>query len=323
VPHRASPSRDDLLAVLGAQPGTTATAACDGYLERRRELLAADPDPRRPEVVRLDDAFSRLRSAADVERRLGDYQRARVRIGVDDGTVEVRAAASGTTDGEFPFPGVERVHVITAFNPRNRTLRPQDNANRQRALARRVAAAGLPAWPAVGGDERHAEPSIAVAGLTTAGARELGAEFEQDAIFEWTPTTWSVVPCDELVEAPRLGWRSTRLAAPLPDPLAGPARWSNAAGDASRDAAAAEAAAIARARARTRDERPGGGPGLPGPDRRGPGGPVSGPDSAEPVGDPPPKADASPPGPETAPGAGPEPTAGPRDLPASRGGGGE
>ncbi|OHV32636.1 hypothetical protein BCD49_29390 [Pseudofrankia sp. EUN1h] len=243
------------MALLGAQPEATAAAASRSYLDRRHDLLAHDPDWRRPEVARLDDAFGRLRAAADAERRLAGYRPSPVRIGVGGATVVVAPAARGTTDGDFPFSDVERVHVLTAFNPRSRPLRPHENASRQRALAGRVAATGLPSWPAVRG-EKHAELGIAVAGLTRARAQELGAEFEQDAIFEWTPAAWSLVPCDELVTPRELGWRVSRVATPLPDPLASrPAAGAATTGaDAAletilaAEAEAAEAAAIARAR---------------------------------------------------------------------------
>ncbi|WP_045876560.1 DUF3293 domain-containing protein [Pseudofrankia sp. DC12] len=231
---RPNPTRADLLALLGAQPETSVAAICRSYLSRRRELLASDPDHRRPEVARLDDAFTRLRAATDLESRLDDYPCAEVKIGVEDTTVVVRSAPAGTASGEFPFPGVERVHVLTAFNPRSRRLRPHENANRQRALAGRVATTGLPSWPAVGGG-RQAQTSIAVAGLTRARARALGAEFEQDAVVEWTPTAWSVVPCDELVAPREFGWRSSRLTKPLPDPAAA-ARRAEAAAAADRAA---------------------------------------------------------------------------------------
>jgi hypothetical protein len=245
---RPNPTRADLLALLGAQPETSVAAVCRSYLTRRRELLARDPDHRRPEVARLDDAFTRLRAATDLESRLDEYPCAEVKIGVDDATVVVREAPAGTASGEFPFPGVERVHVLTAFNPRSRRLRPHENANRQRALAGRVATTGLPSWPAVGGG-RQTQTSIAVAGLTRARARALGAEFEQDAVLEWTPTAWSVVPCDELVAPRELGWRSSRVAKALPDPAAAGRRASAAADAAKAARAKAEPAKDARAEA--------------------------------------------------------------------------
>jgi hypothetical protein len=237
VSKRPNPNRADLLALLGAQPETSVAAICRSYLSRRQELLATDPDHRRPEVARLDDAFTRLRAATDLESRLADYPSAEVKIGVEDTTVVVRSAPAGTTSGEFPFPGVERVHVLTAFNPRSRRLRPHENANRQRALAGRVATTGLPSWPAAGGG-RQAQTSIAVAGLTRARARALGAEFEQDAVVEWTPTALSVVPCDELVAPREFGWRSSRLTKPLPNPAAA-ARRAEATAEAARAAHAA------------------------------------------------------------------------------------
>jgi len=218
-------TRAELLAVLGAEPDASLAAAYPAYLSRRAQLLAADPGRPGPEaarlaeVARLDDAFTRLHAAADVEHRLGRREPAEMRIGVEGATVLVCPAPAGTAEGEFPFAGVERVHVLTAFNPRGQRRRPHENASRQRALAGRVATAGLISWPAVSGDGR-AEPSIAVAGLTRAEARALGLEFGQDAVVEWTRTAWSLVPCDELVAPRELGWRSSRLAEALPDPMA-------------------------------------------------------------------------------------------------------
>ncbi|MBL7501832.1 DUF3293 domain-containing protein [Frankia sp. CNm7] len=305
MPTPANPSRTELLAILGATPGASATAACRSYLEHRRKLLAADPDPRRAEVRRLDEAFGRLRAADGVARRLADYQRARVRIGVGAATVTVSPAEPGTTAGDFPFPGVDRVHVLTAFNPRSRRLRPHENAGRQRSLAGQVAATGLPSWPAVGGAGGHAEPGIAVAGLSRARARALGAEFEQDAIFEWTRTAWSLVPCDELVEPRELGWESVRVETALPDPLRAPATAAQA--DRTR-AEAEEEAAIARARARAAEPA--------NAEAAAPGEPPPVPEPGQAAG--------------TTPEPGPAPTGlageiapAPRDLPASRGGAGE
>jgi hypothetical protein len=252
---RPNPGRAALLALLGAKPDATAATASRSYLDRRRGLLAHDPDWRRPEIARLDDAFGRLRTAADVERRLAGHRPTRVRIGVGDATVLVAPSARGTTSGEFPFADDERVHVLTAFNPRSRPLRPHENASRQRALAGRVAATGLRSWPAVGADATHTELSIAVAGLSRADARALGAEFEQDAIVEWTRAAWSLVPCDELVTPWEFGWRASRVTAALADPLTARDRSESAVSEADLAAAAeaAEAAAIARARDRAGD----------------------------------------------------------------------
>jgi len=254
---RSTPSRAELLALLGAHADATVAVASRAYLDRRRELLTHDPDWRRPQVAQLDDAFARLRAAADVEARLARYQPARVRIGMDDATIVVTPAALGVTDGDFPFPDAAPVHVLTAFNPGSRPLRPHENASRQRALAARIAATGLPSWPAVGGDEATSELSIAVAGLSTERARTLAAEFHQDAIIEWTPAAWLLVPCDDLVAPRELGWQVTRVASPLPDPLAVRTMEDAASGTGVVLAAtliiqaeAAEAEAIVRARSR-------------------------------------------------------------------------
>src|SRR5262245_19841782 len=107
---RSTPSRAELLALLGAHADATVTVASRAYLNRRRELLTDDPDWRRPQVARLDDAFARLRAAADVEGRLAGYQPAQVRIGIDGLTITVTPSALGVTDGDFPFPDVARVH---------------------------------------------------------------------------------------------------------------------------------------------------------------------------------------------------------------------
>jgi hypothetical protein len=244
-------TRADLLAIVGAERETSVVAIYRRYLARRHELLAVDPDHRRPEVARLDDAFARLRSAADLEHRLADAQdagaaRAEIRIGVGTATVVVRPAPAGLADGAYPFADVERVHVVAAGNPRSRVLRPHENAGRQRALAGRVAAMGLPTWPATGFD---GEAALAVAGLTRAQARALGAAFDQDAVLEWTPTAWWLVPCDELVAPRESGWRGSRIARPARGPLAAPAAPDDEPDATAALAAAeeAEAAAISRA----------------------------------------------------------------------------
>jgi hypothetical protein len=90
----------------------------------------------------------------------------------------------------------EAVYIVTAYNP-SRSLTPDENSARQAELAARVFDLGVEAWPAVGRDREnvHSEPSFAIRGVDLDEARLLGIRFGQDAIFEWTRETWSVIPC--------------------------------------------------------------------------------------------------------------------------------
>lgn len=157
-------------------------------------------------------------SEPDRESRFADYAKAMVRIGVGTITVVIRAAEPETVDGLFPFPDVDRVHVITAFNPGAARPGVWENFRRHAELEAQIASAGRRSWPAVGGG-RYGEVSSVIAGLTRSQARALGRRFGQDAIFEWTPQRWSIVACDGS-STRHLGWSTTVRRRPMGDPTA-------------------------------------------------------------------------------------------------------
>lgn len=123
------------------------------------------------------------------------YESAVVDIKIFDQTVTVGPSGVETPATAQPNVG-ERVYILTACNP-GRLLPPSENSARQVDLAGLLNALEVEVWPAVGRDRgrTHSEPSFAVRGLACAEARRLGLRFGQDAIFEWTRDTWSVIPC--------------------------------------------------------------------------------------------------------------------------------
>lgn len=122
----------------------------------------------------------------------------------------VEAAALGRT-GAWPWPTADAVHILTAWDPGNTRLGEDENRVMQAALEAELG--GLAAnemWNAVGVDRvsGHREEGAAVSGLALDVVLDLGALYGQDAIFEWTPLTWSVVACrgDRRVD---FGWSAT------------------------------------------------------------------------------------------------------------------
>ena len=55
----------------------------------------------------------------------------------------------------------------------------------------------------------HREEGVMAAGLTTAQALDVGRRYEQDAIFEWSPESWSILSCRS-GERHQMGWRLVR-----------------------------------------------------------------------------------------------------------------
>jgi hypothetical protein len=70
--------------------------------------------------------------------------------------------------------------------------------------------AELAHFPAAGGDRTwtHVEAGVAIVGIDDVQARELGREFGQDAIFEWSPTALAILSCTES-RARYTGWTAT------------------------------------------------------------------------------------------------------------------
>ena len=130
-----------------------------------------------------------------LDERWRAYSDAHVRIDHPDvGTLEVQPDPSGRTSGTFPEAQDRTIHIMTAHNP-GRSFDKLTNDDRQRRLVARLAKVpNVTVWPAVGGDPtwEHTEESVAVSGLTDSEALELAQDFDQEAIFVWTATSWTV-----------------------------------------------------------------------------------------------------------------------------------
>lgn len=128
----------------------------------------------------------------------GEYVRAVVRIDLADGLVQITPAAPGRADGTFPDVPHDVVYVVTAFNPGGLVSPESANQQAHTALIRRLETDHVTYLEAAGGDPgwTHSEASFALIGVDEAYAKALGRDFDQDAIFEWTPTELSVVACD-------------------------------------------------------------------------------------------------------------------------------
>ena len=115
----------------------------------------------------------------------------------DEPDVMVRSARAGER-GKWPWTSQDPVHVLTAWDPGNELLDEQVNRERQAALEAELQQLG-PAgwWPAVGVDpvSGHREEGVAVQGLNEHMVLQVGARFDQDAIFSWTPGEWTIVAC--------------------------------------------------------------------------------------------------------------------------------
>ena len=126
------------------------------------------------------------------------YARTVVQIArVGESDLIVRAAPRGAHGG-WPWPSPEPVHVLTAWDPGTELLGERENREREAALEAELEQLG-PAgwWPAVGVDpvSGHREEGVAVRGLAEDDVRGMGARYDQDAIFSWTPSQWAIVAC--------------------------------------------------------------------------------------------------------------------------------
>ena len=86
--------------------------------------------------------------------------------------------------------------VITACNPRSIVLGVEENAKRTRQLHDELAEAGYLVRSATGFDPANPEwnePGWLVEGITESEAIRVARAWEQNAVFEWTPTAWDLV----------------------------------------------------------------------------------------------------------------------------------
>ncbi len=127
------------------------------------------------------------------------YTTAVVRIEAPGGAIWIKPAPAARTDGQYPDSDGRPVYVITAHNPAGRLASCAANAAAQARLESQLRQRGLTWWPAAGGDPSwtHVEASVALTGIPEADAIALGAEFNQDAIFVFTPAGRRIVSCTD------------------------------------------------------------------------------------------------------------------------------
>ena len=103
--------------------------------------------------------------------------------------------------GALPLPLPAPVHVITAQNPHERVLNPQDNRRRHLLLGSYLSLRCCQAqWQEVVGQSCSGpwrEASWAISGLSRADALAIGQRFQQRAIFELTATELLVIDLDD------------------------------------------------------------------------------------------------------------------------------
>ena len=141
-----------------------------------------------------------------------EYTRAVVRIDLADGAVQVAPAQPGLSNGKFPDVLNEVVYVVTGFNAGGRISPLSVNRDANAALESRLKADRVVYLSAAGGDPdwESSEASFALIGVNEEYAKELGREFGQDAIFEWTAGEFSVLACDSARRS-SVGWTMTSI----------------------------------------------------------------------------------------------------------------
>ncbi len=112
------------------------------------------------------------------------------------GDVVVRPLQSGT-GGEWPWPTVDPVFLVTAWDPGDD--RPGELVNRRRQVALEDDLRPLvrDMWVAVGTDPvtGRREEGVAVSGVDEEVVLQVAARYRQDAVFVWTPASWDTVSC--------------------------------------------------------------------------------------------------------------------------------
>lgn len=126
------------------------------------------------------------------------YARTTVKIYGPDGSFEIHPVPVGQT-GIWPTPFEPPLYVITAWDPGDD--RPGDDANRlrQSTLEENLSGLQVVTWPAIGFDSEtgHREEGVLVSGLSEMQALDFGRQYDQNAIFSWTPTAWLILSCTD------------------------------------------------------------------------------------------------------------------------------
>lgn len=142
--------------------------------------------------------------SADRNRRWEDYASAQVRADVAPGQWTI-ISGPGALE-VWPYPGT--IHVITACNPFGR-IRPEGvNQHANDELARQLLDRGANIQRSIGSDiaDGYSEAGFLTWDLSRRDAVELGAAFDQEAIYEIDARETHVVSCadDRVVTASRV-----------------------------------------------------------------------------------------------------------------------
>ncbi|MGN6162880.1 MAG: DUF3293 domain-containing protein [Marmoricola sp.] len=118
-------------------------------------------------------------------------------VDVDLGEREVTVGREGIVRGEAWSPD-RPAYVITAHNPGRKADAAANDAAQARLLAL-LHERGIRWRPAIGRsrDRSWAEPSVVVE-IPEREALEIGARFDQDAIFRWDGTALEVIACRKI-----------------------------------------------------------------------------------------------------------------------------
>ncbi|HEY1827476.1 MAG TPA: DUF3293 domain-containing protein [Acidimicrobiales bacterium] len=131
-----------------------------------------------------------------------------------DGPVEISPDFSGGV-GLWPSELPSPIHVMTAWDPGSERPGLEINQERQRDLESELQPLVTGLWRARGRSSVAGtdDEGVAVAGLRVDDAISIARSYRQDAIFEWTPERWSIVPCNH---GRRLdsGWALSSTEAP-------------------------------------------------------------------------------------------------------------
>ncbi len=99
--------------------------------------------------------------------------------------------------GDWPFTENE-VWILTACNPESRPLSDEENEKRHQILGEQLEKLGLNYFytrgfdPASGTEEEWSEDGYGVVGDVGEVVMSLAKDWEQNAVFIWTPTKWFI-----------------------------------------------------------------------------------------------------------------------------------
>ena len=129
--------------------------------------------------------------------RLATYGQMIVEVRRPEGVSFCVRSTLDVDERAWPWPTEEPVHILTAWDPGSERPGLERNRLRQAALEAELRLLGLRLASAIGVDPvtGRREEGMAVVGASESTILALGARYDQDAVFAWTPAAWAVVAC--------------------------------------------------------------------------------------------------------------------------------